>query len=297
MQAAPLAALAVAAHAQTQRQDYRHWPPFSSTPVACVVDDKLERMITKYEVPAAFGKYMDEKGMRQVGHLAQIASADKLHALLTSKVNASCEPPLQGDDLEFLQLRVEAMWKAAQKYFDTNEAQSNLSDACTSRSVGSSERSAKIKAYEIRNNAVLSQHLQPSKSVWETLAANKDNNDFVYIPVEKIASAYEEGARQKVRGRDPDGTDREKEAPKEDMPAWPFQVVKKLRLLAVAADLEWGVAPDTENKNARRIHDAIQRYADHAADRTFKQPRPTLTQLLAADKACRKGWEYIVSRG
>ena len=45
------------------------------------------------------------------------------------------------------------------------------------------------------------------------------------------------------------------------------------------------------------MHDAIQRYADHVNDRSFKDPRPTLTQLLAADKSCRKLWEFRVSKG
>ena len=72
---------------------------------------------------------------------------------------------------------------------------------------------------------------------------------------------------------------------------------QKLKLLAVAYDLEWGRVPDAENEGAIRIHDAIEKYAEHARDRVFKDPRPNLTQLLAADKSSRKDWEYEVSRG
>ena len=78
---------------------------------------------------------------------------------------------------------------------------------------------------------------------------------------------------------------------------WPSQTVKKLKILAVAYDLEWGQTPDKDGKQARRIHEALQRYADHVNDRAFEEPRPTLTQLFAADKLSRKNWTEQVGKG
>ena len=62
---------------------------------------------------------MDGKGLRQAGHLAQIESKETLHGLLTTKVNEQRTTPLDGDDLAFLKSRVEAMWKASQKYLNS----------------------------------------------------------------------------------------------------------------------------------------------------------------------------------
>lgn len=82
-----------------------------------------------------------------------------------------------------------------------------------------------------------------------------------------------------------------------DMPTWPWQTVKKLKLLAVAFDLEWGKEVDSENQGRIKVHDAMQRYSAHVSDRAFELPRPTLTQLLAADKAARKQVADKVSKG
>ena len=164
--AAPAFAV-LAAGVQPPQFNSRTWTfhKLAQVPVQCVIDDTLERLIVKFEVPKEYGDYLDSKGMRQAGHLAQIKSKEALHTLVTEKVNAASTVPLRDDDLTSLKLRVEAMWKASQKYFETSVQQESKSDSSTSRPVGSTERAAKIKAYEIRNNAVLTQSLQPSRSL------------------------------------------------------------------------------------------------------------------------------------
>ena len=165
---------------------------------------------------------MDSKGIKQAAHLAQIDEAPKLHALITDKVNAAFITPLVDDDLSFLKLKVEAMWKASQKHFETVLEQSSRNESAGgARVVGSTERAAKIKACELRNNATLTQKLLPSRGLWDMIAIGRQpqNNEFVYVPIEKVVCEWDQEGKTPVRKREPDGVDREVEQAKEDMPA------------------------------------------------------------------------------
>lgn len=128
-------------------------PKYVAQPAQCGLDDTLDKLLKRFDVPVRFGSYMETKGL-QAGHLAQIDEKDTLHTLLTEKVNARSEPPLEGDDYEFLELKVEALWKASKTHFSTQMQQESQSNSPTLRLVSSGEKTAKIKAYEIRNNAI-----------------------------------------------------------------------------------------------------------------------------------------------
>ena len=98
-----------------------------------------------------------------------------------------------------MKLKVEAVWQASQKHFTATIDQESKSDtAWLTRPVGQLERTAKIKAYEIRNNAVLTPKLTPSKSLWEMIAAGRDNNDFIYVPIEKVVSEWDQDGNRQV---------------------------------------------------------------------------------------------------
>ncbi len=85
------------------------------------------------------------------------------------------------------------MWQASGKHFNSAiEAETSSNGTVTQRAVGATERAAKIKSFEQRNNAVLEQRWTPAKSLWEALAAGKDAQEFTYIPIEKIASEMDQ---------------------------------------------------------------------------------------------------------
>ena len=50
-------------------------------------DSPMEKLMSKFQVPADIGTFMDSKGINQAAHLAQIDDKEKLHELITSKVN------------------------------------------------------------------------------------------------------------------------------------------------------------------------------------------------------------------
>ena len=95
--------------------------------------------MAEFDVPSGFATYMDSKACRQVGFLAQIGDKDHLHELLTEKVNAASEQPLLGDDLEFLKLKVEALWKASKTHFDTSLEKNGAEEKTSVRTLSKGE--------------------------------------------------------------------------------------------------------------------------------------------------------------
>ena len=166
--------------------------------------------------------------------------------------------------------------------------------------MGDTVRMGKLLEYRKRNNSAANEK-RPDNKLWDHVAVCKSSNFLPYIPLEKIVTFNESAQRTKKITKEEDGVEREKDITKDRPPKGLWDIKRRITILAVVADLEWGAQTGATNAGGDRhsgeVRDVVEKYNDHLMEIGQSNPRPTLRQILWADKLARQKWAESTQSG
>ena len=261
------------------------------------MEDELKHLLSTSALEEDAVSEFVRLGIVKIDLLAAVPTEADLKSMITDRVKWSGEE----DKHIAKSLGVPLAWRKARERFTTREqVEARRSAGGEPPCMSSSERGAKLEAYRKRNNAMVGGR-RPDDRLWDQVAAAKVQGLLPYIPLERITTFAEAAQRTKKITRDDEGVEHEKDVSKERPPRGLWDIRKRLSILAVTADLEWGTqtlasVPGGE-RDKGEVKDAIEKYNDHILETGMSNPRPTVRQLMYADKVARMQWTELVQSG